>query len=50
MSYGGNVCFVEVMPIQGGAFDQAKMEQREEYNWCHTTAPLKEGCRSFRLL
>ena len=41
MSYGGNVCCTG-NAVQGGAFDQQQMEQREDI-LVYTTAPLKEG-------
>ncbi len=40
-SYGGNVCCTG-NAVQGGAFDQRKMEEREDI-LVYTTEPLKEG-------
>lgn len=40
-SYGGNVCCTG-NAVQGGAFDQRKMEERDDI-LVYTTEPLKEG-------
>jgi len=40
-SHGGNVC-CEGNAVQGGAFDQKKMEERQDI-LVYTTEPLKEG-------
>ena len=40
-SYGGGVCCTG-NAVQGGAFDQRKMEEREDI-LVYTSAPLKEG-------
>ncbi len=41
MSYGGNVCCTGTA-VQGGAFDQRKMEERPDI-LVYSTEPLKEG-------
>jgi putative CocE/NonD family hydrolase len=40
-SYGGNVCCTG-NAVQGGAFDQSKMEERADI-LVYSTAPLREG-------